>query len=132
MAIEEIEIPNEDSRLRQVVTTSDDRVWYADYELGRLGRYDPGTRAIAEWPMPGGADSRPFGMTVDRNDRIWIVETGRVPNRLVGFDTSIGSFLTETDIPSGAMSVSHLHYNEAGGEIWFGTASNYVGRAIVH
>jgi virginiamycin B lyase len=71
-------------------------------------------------------------MAVDRNDRIWIVETGLMPNRLVGFDPAIGAFLTETDIPSGAGSISHLHYHEPAGEIWFGTASNYVGRAIVH
>jgi virginiamycin B lyase len=82
--------------------------------------------------MPGGEDSRPFGMAVDRNDRIWIVETGSTPNRLVGFDSGLGTFLTETDIPSGAGSVSHLHYAEAAGEIWFGTGTNYVGRARVH
>ena len=57
-------------------------------------------------------DSRPYGMAVDKNDRIWIVETGMQPNRLVGFDSASSSFLNETDIPSGADSVRHMYYNQ--------------------
>jgi virginiamycin B lyase len=132
MAVTEYSIPDDDARPRRIVATSDERIWYADYGRGVLGRLEPETLRFSEWPMPGGPDSRPFGMAVDRNDRIWIVETGQSPNRLVGFDPAIGVFLTETDIPSGAGSISHLHYDEASGEVWFATASNYVGRAIVH
>jgi len=132
MSITEIRTPNEDSRFRRIVVTSDNQVWYADYELGKLGRYNPLNGEFTEWSLPGGPDSRPHGMAVDRNDRIWIVETGREPNRLVGFDSATGSFLTQTDIPSGAGSVGHMHYYEAAGEIWFGTETNYIGRAKVH
>jgi len=132
MTITAIEMPDEDSRPRRIVTSPDGQVWYADYELGRLGRYSPQTGAFTEWPMPGGDDSRPFGMAIDRNDRIWLVETGRIPNRLIGFDTDAETFLTETDIPSGAGTVSQLFYYEFSGEIWFATATNYIGRAKVH
>jgi len=132
MSISEIETPNPESRFRRIVATSDNQVWYADYELGNLGRYNPRDGKFTEWPLPGGTDSEPYGMAVDKNDRIWIVETGREPNRLVGFDTGTEMFLTETDIPSGAGSVSHMHYYEPAGEIWFGTSTNYIGRAKVH
>ena len=132
MDILEVALPNDASRPMRIVTTGDGRLWYSDFALGLLGRYDPVSGAVAEWQMPGGENSQPFGMAVDRNGRIWIVETGSIPNRLVGFDTSSGAFLTETDIPSGAGSVSHLHYSEASGEVWFGTATNYIGRARVH
>ena len=132
MTATEIALPNEESRLRRIVTTSDGNVWYTNIELGRIGRFDVSRNQFTEWPMPGGADSRPFAMAVDRDNRLWIVETGPLPNRLVGFDTATGTFLTETDIPSGAGSISHLHYHEASGEVWFGTETNYVGRARVH
>jgi virginiamycin B lyase len=132
MTIAEIVLPNPDSRTRRIVTTSDDMVWYADFERGQLGRYDPGRDEFTEWLMPGGPDSRPFGMAVDRDDRLWIVETGSIPNRLIGFDAAAESFLTESDIPSGAGSVGELHYSEANGEVWFATASNYIGRAKIH
>ena len=85
-----------------------------------------------EWMMPGGDDSKPYGMAIDKNDRIWIVETGLTPNRFVGFDTATGAFLNQTDIPSGGGSVRHMYYYEPGGEVWFGTDTNYIGRAKVH
>ncbi|MEE8514360.1 MAG: hypothetical protein V3S73_06555 [Gammaproteobacteria bacterium] len=71
-------------------------------------------------------------MAVDKNDRLWFVETGISPNRFVGFDTVSGNFLSRTEIPSGAGSVRHMYYFQPAGEVWFGTDSNYVGRAKVH
>jgi len=132
MSITEIRTPNAKSRFRRIVATSDNMIWYADYELGNLGRYNPLNGEFTEWALPGGPDSRPHGMAVDKNDRIWIVETGHEPNSLIGFDTETGSFLTQTSIPSGAGSVSQMHYHEAAGEIWFATQTNYIGRAKVH
>jgi len=132
MSLEEITLPREKSRPRRLVATSNNALWYTDFALGVLGSYDPGTSTFSEWTMPGGIDSKPLAIAVDRNDRIWIVETGVSPSRLVGFDTASGTFLTETDIPSGAGIVRHLFYYEPAGEIWFGTESNYIGRAKVH
>ena len=132
MTLEEIELPNKKSRPRRLVTTSDDNVWYVDYALGALGRYEPDSKRFTEWPLPSGKKSRPYGMAVDKNDHIWLVETGVSPNRFVGFDTASGAFLSQTEIPSGAGSVRHMHYFEVAGEVWFGTDTNYVGRAKVH
>ena len=132
MTLEEIELPNPDSRPRRLAVTSDNRVWYVDYALGRLGRYDPQSGAFGEWSLPSGEDSRPYGMAVDKNDRLWLVETGVEPNRFVGFDASSEEFLGGTDIPSGGGTVRHMYYFEPAGEVWFGTDTNYVGRARVH
>jgi virginiamycin B lyase len=132
MTLREIVLPNSASRPRRLVITSDDRVWYVDYARGYLGRYSPDSGEFAEWPMPGGADSRPYGMAVDRNDTIWIVETGISPNRFVGFDAATEEFVSMTDIPSGGGAVRHMDYFAPAGEIWFGTDTNYIGRAKVH
>lgn len=130
--LEEIELPNADSRPRRLAITSDDNIWYGDYTLGRLGRYDPKSGKFTEWDLPSGKDSRPYGMAVDRNDRVWIVETGIQPNRFVGFDTINEEFLPGVDVPSGGGTIRHMNYHEKTGEIWFGTDTNYVGRAKVH
>lgn len=132
MSVEEILLPRKESRPAALATTSDGAVWYADFALGAIGRYNPDTMVFTEWPMPGGVDSKPFGIASDRNDRIWIVETGTMPNRFVGFDSTSLTFLTETDIPSGAGTVRSLYYYETNGEIWFVTDTNYVGRAKIH
>lgn len=132
MALEEIELPNEDARPRRLVVASDGDVWYGDYERGLLGRYDPASGTFDEWALPGGEDSRPYGMAVDRFDRIWLVETGVEPNRFVGFDPARQAFVSVTEIPSGAGAVRHMNYSEPAGEIWFGTDANTIGRAKVH
>ena len=132
LGLTEIELPDKDSRPRRLVIDSRDNVWYADYARGFLGRYEPETGTFSEWPMPSGADSRPYGMAIDRNDRIWLVETGVSPNLFVGFDAGAEAFFSATEIPSGAGAVRHMDYFEAAGEVWFGTDTNYLGRAKVH
>ena len=132
MTVTEFETPNDKSQFQEIVTTSDNKVWYADFAFGTLESFDPRTSLVTKQALPGGSNSQPLGLAVDRDDRIWIVETGNMPNRLIGFDSKTATFLTETDIPSGAGSVSHMHYYEPTGEIWFGTSTNYIGRADIH
>ena len=79
--------------------------------------------------MPGGRESRPYAMTSDNRDRIWFVETGMNPNRIVGFDPATATFTTPAPIPSGAGAVRHMVFNAATNEIWFGTDMNTIGRA---
>jgi virginiamycin B lyase len=43
------------------------------------------------WP-----GSLPYAMTVDDADRLWFVETGVQPNRLVGFDPKTEHFISVT------------------------------------
>ncbi len=132
MSVTEFESPRAKSDFRQLATTTDGNLWFTDFEFGMLIRYVPQSGTFDEWLLPGGPKSEPNGMAIDKDDRIWLVETGQIPNRLIGFDSGTQTFLTETAIPSGAESVSHLHYFEPAGEMWFGTKTNYVGRAKVH
>ena len=64
MAIKEYTLPNPETRPRRVAITSDDVIWYADYSRGYLGRFDPKTGKVKEWPSPGGPKSQPYGITV--------------------------------------------------------------------
>lgn len=129
MTLEEIELPREEARPRRLEVTSDGMVWYVDYADGMLGRLDPKTRAIDEWDMHGGSGSRPYGMASDAKGRIWLVESGRHPNRFVGFDPRTASFISSVEIESGGGTVRHMHYRAATNEVWFGTDTNTIGRA---
>jgi virginiamycin B lyase len=125
----EIELPRPDARPRRIARTSDGAIWYVDHAGGVLGRIDPGTGSIREWPVPGGAGARPYGMAADDRDRIWFVETGPAPNRLVGFDPRTEAFFSITPIPSGGGSVRHVHFESETGDLWFGTDAGTIGRA---
>ena len=131
MKIREHSLPDERSRTRRLAITSDDRIWYVDYSRGYLGRFDPAAGQFKEWALPGGTGALPYAMSVDSRDRLWMVETGPQPNRLVGFDPKAEKFFGITAIPSGGGTVRHMMYDERGGQIWFGTDNNTIGRALV-
>jgi len=131
MALKEYELPNARARGRRIALTADDRVWYVDYARGFLGRLDPVSGRVQEWPMPSGAASLPYAMTVDDRGRLWAVETGVQPNRLVGFDPKTQEFFSVTDIKSGGGTVRHMIFHQPSREIWFGTDANTIGRAQV-
>ncbi|NIN72173.1 MAG: lyase [Gemmatimonadetes bacterium] len=129
--LEEIELPRQDARPRRLAISSDGAIWYVDYAGGRLGRLDPETRQVYEWAAPGGSDSRPYAMAADDRDRLWFVETGLEPNRMVGFDPAIQEFFSITEIESGGGSVRHMFFHAPSRAIWFGTDANTIGRARI-
>ncbi len=131
MELREIELPRTDARPRRIGVTSDDRVWYVDYAGGRLGVYDPGTGSFEEWMTPGGEGSRPYGMSVDDRDRIWVAETGSDPNVLVSFDPATEEFVTSTAVPSGGGTVRHMYFDPDTRSVWFGADTNTIGRIRV-
>ena len=131
LELSEVTLPRADARPRRLELTSDGTLWYVDYAGGYLGSYDPATGVHEEWSSPGGAGSRPYGMAVDAEDRLWYVETGVDPNRFVGFDPGTKTFTETTEVPSGGGTVRHMYYHAPERAIWFGTDTNNIGRARV-
>lgn len=129
LEVVEVPLPREEARPRRLAATSDGRIWYGDYATGMLGVHDPEGGGFREWELPGGEGAMPYAVTVDPEDRIWTVETGPAPNRLVGFDTGSEDFVSITPIPSGAGAVRHMIYDPARDAIWFGADTNTVGIA---
>jgi virginiamycin B lyase len=131
LEIREYPLPNAKSRGRRLSITSDDRIWYVDYTRGFLGRLDPESGRLKEWALPGGPAALPYAMASDDKDRLWMVETGSQPNRLVGFDPKSEKFFGVTPIPSGGGTVRNMMFDARGGQLWFGTDNNTIGRAEV-
>jgi virginiamycin B lyase len=131
LRLKEYSLPADEARSRRIAITSDDRIWYVDYARGYLGRLDPASGKFKEWALPAGVKSLPYAMAVDNKDRLWMVETGSQPNRLVGFDPKTEKFFGTTPIPSGGGTVRHMVFDDHSGQIWFGTDNNTIGRAQV-
>ena len=128
---DEIDLPRDSARPRRLEVTADGRVWYVDYAGGMLGVYDPASGTFEEWLMPQGEGARPYGMASDSQGRLWMVASGVQPNVFIGFDPSTETFFNGTEVDSGGGTIRHMHYHEPSGAVWFGTDTNYVGRAIV-
>ena len=108
------------------------RACLSDYTRGMLGRLDPKTGAVREFPLPAAAQSLPYAMASDDRDRIWLAETGIQPNRLVGFDPKSESWISVTPVTqSGGLTIRHMIYNAPTKSLWFGTDANTIGRARV-
>lgn len=127
-------LPNERARPRRIAVTSDDAVWYGDYSRGYLGRLEPKTGHVEEWPMPSGGSSLPYAMTSDDRDRLWLVETGVQPNRMVAFDAKTRTWVASFPVPSNGAernTIRHMTFDRLGRQIWFGTDAGTIGAVKV-
>lgn len=134
LELKEYVLPAERARPRRIAITSDDMVWYGDYGRGYLGKLDPKTGAVEEWPMPSGATSLPYAMTVDDQDRLWLVEVGVQPNKLVAFDPKSKSWVADIPIMSNGAArntIRHMTFDRGSKTIWFGTDAGTIGQIKV-
>jgi virginiamycin B lyase len=132
MQLREYELANPGARGRRIERTSDGAIWYVDYARGYVGRLGAASGKVEEWASPGGAESRPYAMIVDEQDRIWFVETGVQPNQLVGFDSKTKKVVSTTPILSNGATrntVRHMVYHRPTRSIWFGTDAGTIGQA---
>ena len=129
MTIQEHQLPA-GARDRRI-TLAAGAVWYVDYARGFLGRLDPQSGAVKEWQTPAGASSLPYAMGTDDHGRVWLVETGPQPNRLVGFDPQREKFFNIMPIPSGGATVRHMVWDAPRRSFWFGTDAGTIARAAV-
>lgn len=129
--LKEYTLLHPDARPRRLEITRDSRIWYADYRRGTIGLYNPATNTNKEWPLSAGRRSEPYGTALDKQGRLWVVETGVTPNIFVGFDTRSEEIVSVTHIPSGAGSVRNMYYHAPTDSVWFGTDAGTLGRAPV-
>lgn len=127
----EIPLARTSSRPRRLGVTSDGAIWYVDFSGGYLGRYDPKTGENQDWRCPAAAGSAPYSMAVDDRDRLWVMETGPQPNRLVGFDPVAKAFSAPQPLKSGGGTVRHMIFHKPTRAIWFATDAGTLGRATV-
>jgi virginiamycin B lyase len=124
-------LPNERTRGRRIALTPDGGVWYVDYSRGFLSRVDPRSGAVREFAIPGGGAALPYALSVDDRGRLWFVETGRQPNRFVGFDPTLQQFFGITPVASGGGTIRHMTWDAQRRVLWFGTDNNTIGKADV-
>ncbi len=130
MAIHEYILPNENARPRRVAITADDVLYYADYGRGYLGKFDTKTnKFVTEWPSPGGAQSKPYGIT-SIDGILWYSESGVRPNTLVRFDPKTEKFQTWA-IPAGGGVVRNIMHTKDGNLVLTESGENVVALVTV-
>ena len=108
MKVREYTLPSAGARPRRIALAPDGTVYYSDYARGYLGHFDPASgKLLKEWPSPGGAESKPYGIAITDDGQVWYSESGVSPNTLVHFDPTSESFSAEP-IPSGGGVVRNM------------------------
>jgi virginiamycin B lyase len=108
MTIREYTLPDSGARPRRLALARDGTVYYTDYARGYLGHFDPSAgKLVKEWKSPGGSESRPYGIAIMDDGKIWYSESGVNPNTLVQFDPKSEVFSMKA-IPSGGGVVRNM------------------------
>ena len=103
-----MKLPNAATTVRRLAFASDGRIWYVNSSQGRLGRYDPKSGEIKEWPSPSGPKSHPYAIAVI-DDIVWYNEFGMRPDPLVRFDPKTETFQSWA-IPSGGVHAGIIRH----------------------
>lgn len=130
LRLEEFDLPDRSGRPRRIAIDSHGDIWYVDFSLGEIGRMTTNGE-FETWSVPSGPEGRPYALGIDDSDRLYFVETGPRPNRLVIFDGGQMRTLSVTPIPSGGGSVRHMTFDGDRQAFWFATDANTLARVRV-
>jgi virginiamycin B lyase len=112
MELRYYDLPDPASRVRRLALDSEDIVWFVNSAQGRIGRLNPATGEVKEWPSPSGPDSHPYAIAVV-DDVIWYNESGKRPDTLVRFDPKTETFQSFA-IPSNVGIIRNMFVTRAG------------------
>jgi virginiamycin B lyase len=129
--VKEYTLPNAASRPRRLVITPDDLIWYSDYPRGVIGRLNPVTGDVQEWPSPSGPKSEPYGIVFTKG-AIWYSESGAKPNTMVRFDPATEKFQSWAFPGSGGGDiVRNMDVAPDGSPVTANSLTNEVGVVVI-
>jgi virginiamycin B lyase len=124
IAFKEWIVPTLGQRSRDPVEAPDRSIWWAGQWGNLIGRIDPATGAMEEYPLP--ADAMPHTVTPDRAGGIWY--TGNKNGTVGKLDPKTGA-ITVFKMPDPEAKDPHTAVFDQAGLLWFTLQqSNRVGR----
>ncbi len=122
--LEEWLVPTLGQRSRDPVEAPDGKIWWVGQWLDILGRLDPETGKMDEFPLPAGA--RPHSVTIGPDGMAWY--TGNRNATIGRFDPSTEK-ITEFAMPNPDARDPHTAEFDASGRLWFSLqSSNMIGK----
>jgi virginiamycin B lyase len=122
MRVREWNVPTLGSRPHDALAARDGSIWWTGQYTMRLGRLDPATGAMKEFPTGKGT---PHGLIEDRDGNIWY--TGINIGVIGKLDPKTGQY-TEYPMPIPEARGPHTPIFDQKGILWFTLQSGHVGR----
>ncbi len=124
IAFKEWVVPTLGQRARDPVEAADGAIWWAGQFGNLVGRIEPETGAMQEYPLPAGA--YPHSVLLDDAGNVWY--TGNKNGTLGKLDPASGE-ITEYAMPDPAAKDPHTAVFDEEGILWFTLQqSNMIGR----
>ncbi len=124
IAFKEWKVPTLGQRSRDPIEAADGTIWWAGQWGDLVGRIDPRTGDMKEYPLPPG--SKPHSVTLDRAGNVWY--TGNKNATIGKLDPNTGK-ITVYKMPDPAAKDPHTPIFDKKGILWFTLQhSNMVGR----
>ena len=125
--IHEWQVPTLGSRPHDPLAARDGSIWWTGQYSHKLGRLDPKTGAMKEFPLPAGTG--PHGLVEDRDGYIWF--TGIDASYIGKLDPKTGA-VTQFPIQKAEPTARgpHTPIFDQKGTLWFTIQSGHVGRLI--
>ena len=119
--ITEYPIPTSQSGVVNIAAGSDGNLWFTEYYGNKIGRINPATGAITEYPVSGSS----WGITAGPDGNLWFIE--RSGNKIGRINPS-GGVVTEFPIPTASSDPMDITAGPDG-NLWFTERSgNNIGR----
>lgn len=126
VTIREWLVPTPGSRPHDPLAMPDGSIWYTGQMADVLGRLDPKTGAIKQYPLP--PKSGPHGLVADKDGNIWY--TANFAGYIGKLDPRTGH-VTQYPMPNPAARDPHTPVFDRHGILWFTVqAGNFVGRLV--
>ncbi len=120
----EWQVPTLGQRSRDPVEAPDGSIWWVGQTGNLMGRIDPETGEMIEYPLPDNA--MPHSVTIDRDGNAWY--TGNKNGSIGKLDPETGE-ITVFNMPDPAAKDPHTAVFDADGILWFTLQqSNMIGR----
>lgn len=124
IAFKEWFVPTLGQRSRDPVQAADGSIWWAGQFGNLVGRIDPATGAMKEFPLP--ARALPHTVELDAAGNVWY--TGNANGTLGKLDPATGA-ITEFKMPDPNAKDPHTAVFDRNGTMWFTLqVSNMIGR----
>ena len=125
VSIREWLLPSLGSRPHDPLAAADGSVWWTGQWNSVLGRLDPATGSMREFPLP--PDSGPHGLVEDAMGHVWY--TGISQNYIGELDPTTGE-VTQYPVESEGARGPHTPIFDQDGTLWFTMQSGMVGRLV--
>ena len=123
--IKEWMAPTLGSRPHDPLAASDNTIWWTGQMKNRLGKVDPSTGEMHEFPLEV-EDSGPHGLVEDKNGNIWFTA---VSGDYIGMLNPVTGSVDEYPVPDGTRG-PHTPIFDQIGTLWFTLQSGHVGRFV--